>query len=112
MKEVYKVKDKDDKEKLPRIVPCFFHFAQCMWRKANKLGLRKKENAKNSKNMILNIKILPFLPLQEVDDHFYMIYEEYEGKGKAFKEFLDYLIRNWLKGNKYPKEIWNYSKGV
>ena len=110
MKEVYKVKDKDDRDKLTRIVPCFFHFAQ--WRKANKLGLRKNEHAKNSKNMILNIKILPFLPLQEVDDHFNMISEEYEGEGRAFKEFLDYFIRNWLKGNKYPKEIWNYSKGV
>ncbi len=62
--------------------------------------------------MILNIKILAFLPLEELDDHFQMIYNEFEGEGKAFKDFLDYFVRNWMKASKNSKEMWNYSKGV
>ena len=62
--------------------------------------------------MLLNIKILAFLPLEELDDHFLMIYNEFEAEGKLFKDFLDYFVKNWMKGKKYPKEMWNYSKGV
>ena len=43
------------------LIPCFFHFVQCLWRKASKLGLRKKLNINRTRILMLNMKILPFL---------------------------------------------------
>ena len=43
------------------IIPCFFHLVQCCWRKANILGLRKKNIVNKTKLLIFNLKLLPFL---------------------------------------------------
>ena len=56
--EVYK----NDKIK---ILFCLFHFVQCLWRKINSLGLRKKEFIKKSKCLIFNIKLLAFIKIEE-----------------------------------------------
>ena len=58
--EVYK----NDKIK---IVFCLFYFVQCLWRKINSLGLRKKEFIKKSKSLIFNIKLLAFIKVEDIE---------------------------------------------
>ena len=62
--------------------------------------------------MILNIKILPFIDLSEIDDRFLNIYNSFEGEGDKFKVFLDYFHKNFIKSAKYSKTMWNYQRGV
>jgi len=101
-----------------KIMPCFFHFSQCLWRKANKLGLRSKEYLEITKLMILNLKSLAFNKTDEVADRFEKIYEEFQDSGKMFIDFLTYFRNNWIIGkNKSGKarfaiKFWNYSAGV
>ena len=59
--EVYK----NDKIK---ILFCLFHFVQCLSRKINSLGLRKKEFIKKSKSLIFNIKLLAFIKVEDIED--------------------------------------------
>lgn len=42
------------------ILPCLFHLLQAWWRKAIKLGLKKKEYIKNTQTILFNLEILPF----------------------------------------------------
>ena len=95
-----------------KIVPYFFHFAQCLWRKAGKLGLRRKDYLKSTKDMILNLKTLPFIDINDIEERFSLIYQHFHKEEKIFKDFLDYVDKNWIKSQKYKKELWNYSKGV
>ncbi len=62
--------------------------------------------------MILNLKILPFIELENVEERFEMIYEDFEKEGNNFREFLDYFEGNWIKSSICEKDIWNYSRGV
>jgi len=93
-------------------MPCFFHFSQCLWRKANEIGLRSKVHLDHAKEMILNLKSLAFNDLEEIDERFYLIEEEYQKLGPEYEKLLVYFKKNCIKGNKYEKTMWNYSKGV
>ena len=63
IKEVYKNENVE-------IIYCLFHFVQCLWRKLNSLGLRKKEFIKLSKSLVFNIKILAFIKLENVEESY------------------------------------------
>ena len=93
-------------------MPCFFHFSQCLWRKANEYGLRSKHHLDNTKNLILNLKSLAFNDLEEIDKRFDLIESEYQKLGQEFQKLLEYFKKNWIKAKKYDKLMWNYSKGV
>ena len=49
---------------------CLFHFIQCLWRKINSLGLRKKEFIKKSKCLSFNIKLLDFIKVEDIEDSY------------------------------------------
>ena len=40
---------------------CFFHFVKCLWEKAKKLHLCKKDKIKHTKILIFILKIIPFI---------------------------------------------------
>ena len=52
------------------IVTCFFHLAQCWWRKALALGLRKKKYVETTRVLIFNFKMLP-VKEEEDEKRFY-----------------------------------------
>ena len=47
-----------------KIIFCFFHFVQCLWRRINKIDLRKKEYIKVSKSLIFIIKLFAFINIK------------------------------------------------
>lgn len=94
-----------------RIMPCFFHFSQCIWRKASKLGLRQKEVLLSTKELILNLKCLAFIDLDAIENRFSMIKEKF-GSINKFEELLKYFEINWIKEKNFKQNLWNYSKGV
>ena len=85
---------------------------QALWRRASKLGLRKKEYIKYAKEMILNLKALSFNKLEDVDKRFLNIQKYFLALGPPFTDFLQYFECNWIHEKKFPKELWNYYSGV
>ena len=96
--EVYK----NDKIK---IVFCLFHFLQCLWRKINSLGLRKKEFIKKSKCLIFNIKLLAFIKVEDIEDSFNFIKNSDIFDDDKYTLFFNYFEKNWI--NK-DTDKWNY----
>ena len=99
IKEVYKNENVE-------IIYCLFHFVQCLWRKLNSLGLRKKEFIKLSKSLVFNIKILAFIKLEKVEESYNDIKNSNLYKNEKFTPFFKYLDNNWIKKNMLTK--WNY----
>jgi hypothetical protein len=60
----------------------------------------------------LNLKSLAFDDLEEVEKRYEIIEKEYRQCGPEFEKFLNYFEKNWIKGKKFKKILWNYSKGV
>ena len=96
--EVYK----NDKIK---IVFCLFHFVQCLWRKINSLGLRKKEFIKKSKCLIFNIKLLAFIKVEDIEDSYNSIKNSDIFDDDKYTLFFNYFEKNWIKKDTYK---WNY----
>jgi len=62
------------------IITCFFHLVQAWWRKASKLGIRRKSYIKNTKILIFNLEMLPFMEYEKPNKFLYII--------KKFKRIL------------------------
>ena len=53
-----------------KIYTCFFHFSQALWRNASERGLREEGILELTKEVIFNLKVLPFLSLDNVKKRF------------------------------------------
>jgi len=53
-----------------KIFCCFFHYSQLLWRKANKLHLKDKNAIEITKDLILNLKVLHFTDVREINERF------------------------------------------
>jgi hypothetical protein len=83
-----------------------------LWRKASKLGLRRKKNINTTKDLILNLKVLAFTNIEDVDKRFEAIKIHFNKLGGDYEEFLAYFQINWISGKKHMKDLWNYSLAV
>lgn len=90
------------------IIPFFFHLVQCWWRKANLLGLRKKNIVNKTRLLIFNLKILPFLNHEKTVEFYLKLKNEFECN--EFDLFFEYLENTWIKLNKFDNVnlIMNY----
>ena len=84
---------------------CLLHFLQCLWRKINSLGLRKKEFIKKSKCLIFNIKLLAFIKVEDIEDSFNFIKNSDIFDDDKYTLFFNYFEKNWI--NK-DTDKWNY----
>ena len=69
------VKDIFGEKENVTIITCFFHLLQCWWRKAGSLGLRKRKYLNDTKVMIYNMKLLPFMDIEEARNFYKLILE-------------------------------------
>ena len=93
------------------IITCFFHLIQCWWGKANKLGMRKKNVIHKSRNLIFNLKLLPFMPLDKAREFYFSIKDYFDEE--IFSNFYSYFEQTWLNLEdkdpvKYEFKIWTY----
>ena len=70
------------------IIPCLFHLVQSWWKKMSKLGFRKKEYTKKTKILLLNLKLLPFMPYKNAVEFYCKIKEKYNIE---YSNFFDYF---------------------
>ena len=96
-----------------KIIPCLFHLLQCWWRKASLLGLRKKKYIQNTKLMMFNLELIPFMNLKTARE-FYGKLADNIPKLENYEKFLDYFEETWFPKNDsdkpyYEFELWNYS---
>jgi len=76
------------------IITCFFHFLQCWWNKAGKLVLRKKSIVQKTRNLIFNLKLIPFMNLEKARE-FYLLVKAHFNQDE-FNKFYDYFELTWL----------------
>ena len=95
------------------IIPSFFHFVQCLWRKASSLCLRKKANIPKTRVLMINMQILPFLEKKKAIEFYKLIKDEFSEE--KYEPFFDYFERTWLNiedenaKTKIDFEIWSYT---
>ena len=74
--------------KITHIITCFFHLIQSCWRKANKFHLRNKNYKENTKELIANLKLLPFLDNKNMK----LFYNEIKKQNKFKDEFFWFIF--------------------
>ena len=92
-------------------LPCLFHLVNAWWRKASKLNLRKKEFVKDTRALIFNLELLPFMEINNARIFYNKIKEFYNED--YFQEFYDYFENTWLSENekintKFDTDLWFY----
>lgn len=65
-----------------------------------------------TKDLILNLKVLAFTNIEEVDKRFEAIKSHFKKFGSEYEEFLAYFQINWISGKKHLRDLWNYSLAV
>jgi len=77
-----------------KLLGCFFHYSQCLWKWAATKGLRAKDHLTETKKLILLMKIIPHLQLEKRK----ILFDEIKTKFPQhfFRDFLKYWEKNWL----------------
>ena len=79
------------------IYGCFFHFAQCLWRKIQSYGLQTWYRDVNNSFLIKQLQALAFAPPQDVCSLFNDFVESLDAAAdEALGEFLVYFETTWL----------------
>lgn len=78
-----------------RIIGCFFHFSQCLWRRANELSLRKQDKKLMTMQLIMSCPFLCFVPKDKIWPLWSQIKENFS-KFSFFDEFFSYFEKNCL----------------
>ena len=77
---------------------CFFHFVKCLWDRAKKYVLIKKESIKHTKILIFILKLIPYINIDEREDFFKKLEDFYSIKlndNKCLK-LIKYYRKNWI----------------
>jgi hypothetical protein len=80
-----------------KILGCEFHFIKACWKKAAKLGLKKKE-LRSSCRVLLNLLTI-ISHINDIDirnELFIQIQEIFAPEGEEFLQFTRYYEKNWL----------------
>ena len=94
---------------------CLFHFGQCIWRKVQDLGLKKKYQEDTSFHLsVRKLVALAFLPLSDIYKAYDLITDEFDDDAE---KLLDYFEATWIgapkkrgtgrKKTEFPLELWN-----
>ena len=90
---------------------CYFHFSQCLFRKVQSLGLMKMHDKNsNFKRLFKRCVALPLMPIQEIDQCWFMINLDNENyNDDIVGDFLIYIEKTWLdESATFPRKIWNH----
>ena len=90
-----------------KIITCYFHFIQILWRKANSLHLRNKNYIQTTKLLIFNLKLLPFLKFDDMLKFYKEIKRQNIFNDNLYDIFFTYLEKNWIGYEKKQKKILN-----
>ncbi|KAK3107276.1 hypothetical protein FSP39_010924 [Pinctada imbricata] len=87
---------------------CFFHFTQCIWRKAQSTGLQMlyRDNS-DVKILVRRAAILPLVPLDAIEDVWFQALEDRDDAdiSDVTQTFTDYVTDQWVDGDRLQ---WNH----
>ena len=94
---------------------CLFHFGQCIWRKVQDFGLKKKYQEDTSFYLsVRKLVALAFVPLSDIYKAYDLITDEFDDDAE---KLLDYFEATWIGAPKkrgtgrkkpaFPLELWN-----
>ena len=69
------------------IIRYLFHLTQEWWRKASKLGLRKKKNLNISRCILFNLELLAYMKIEDVKHYYSLIKEAFPDNGNNLHSF-------------------------
>ena len=77
---------------------CFFHLVKCLWDRAKKYGLIKKESIKHTKILIFILKLIPYINIDEREDFFKKLEDFYSIKlnDNKYLKLIKYYRKNWI----------------
>jgi len=78
------------------LLGCEFHFVKALWKKAGKLGLRKKERKRKTAIIINFLVIIVHLNVEDRSKYFQELKTNFQHEEKPFQEFLTYFHKNWM----------------
>ena len=97
-----------------RVLGCYFHFSQCVWKKVKKNGFQNIYEKHDQFNaLVRRMSALPFAPKEALDEAFKIFKNRTEEiKDREIKEFcyelIEYLADTWRNGS-YALQDWNIS---
>ncbi|XP_021359380.1 uncharacterized protein LOC110454276 [Mizuhopecten yessoensis] len=82
---------------------CFFHYTQCIWRKAQSTGLQilYREND-DVKLLVRRAAVLPLIPLDRIEDVWFQTLEDADDADIPHPVllFTDYVTDQWVEGDR------------
>ncbi|XP_060065972.1 uncharacterized protein LOC132546279 [Ylistrum balloti] len=87
---------------------CFFHFTQCIWRKAQTTGLQLPyRDNDDTRRLVRRAAVLPLVPRQKIEDVWFNALEDIEDADLPadVTPFTDYVVDQWIDGD---RTIWNH----
>jgi len=97
-----------------KIVGCFFHFGQCLWRKLVESGLQSAyAEDEELRNWFAQCVAIVFIPRRYVQDIFAdkILDEAPYDKYPELDRFTDYMLSTWIDDDAtFHMDIWNHFK--
>lgn len=87
---------------------CFFHFTQCIWRKAQATGLQiPYQNNDDVRQLVRRAAALPLVPVQQVEDAWFNSMNDLEDTELPVNTipFTDYVVNQWIDSD---ITLWNH----
>lgn len=73
------------------------------------LKSKVKNIKKFAKDCLANVKLLSFIPYNNIDNFYNLLKSKYR---VTFKSFFSYFEKNYIKGRVFDKKIWNFSQVI
>jgi hypothetical protein len=99
---------------LPLLHGCFFHYTQCILRRASSGGLKAAyENDPEVNATVRRLMALPLMPLARIEDAFQYIIGDMPGQAHPnhaqIFELMDYMTTTWIdNGSQFQPRLWNH----
>ncbi|XP_069142033.1 uncharacterized protein [Argopecten irradians] len=87
---------------------CFFHFTQCIWRKAQQTGLQQLyADNDDIRRLVRRAAALPLVPLNRIEDVWFHALNDLEDADvpQYTTAFTDYVITQWIERD---QPLWNH----
>jgi hypothetical protein len=98
-----------------KVIGCFFHFGQCLFRKIVEVGLKKEYGEDEDLRSWFALCVsLAFIPRSEVETIYVetILDEAPLDKYPKLNGFIDYMTETWVDNGLFPLELWNHFKNT
>ena len=86
---------------------CFFHFCQSVMRRVQLIGLKPSYSNNEGINLLVRcLMALPLIPSAHIISTFNTLKLRIPDNCPLLKSLFDYVLRNWIDSNTFPKEDW------